>query len=199
MRRRVALLGDDAEVARRVGRLRLLQDRLVLLAAVRQEAARSAAPLVAELGPDVGQVAADDVADRLRRLRLACAQRLDHPADVVRSDGGLRRPGRSRGTSRPPAARCGSAACPRRGIAGRPPPARSSAPAGGPSVRRRTGRRRSGRPGGRCILIGRRDAERRLEVLARQREAMARCSATVPMMTNSEASLRSKTSLKPQA
>src|SRR5262249_37458464 len=77
----VLLVGDDAEVFRRVGRLRLLQQHLVLFPAGLQLRTGDGAR-VTELRAQVRQVAADEVADRLRRLGLGLAQRLDHAGDV---------------------------------------------------------------------------------------------------------------------
>src|SRR5438874_3756708 len=78
---------DDLKVPGRINRLGALQNRLILHAAMVQQRLANRFGVV-KLRAEVGQVAADDVTDRLWSLRFGFSQGLDH-ADNIRLVAGL--------------------------------------------------------------------------------------------------------------
>ena len=77
----ISFLREHAEVAAHIGFSHLLEERLVHVAAV-LELSVCDRLAVAELGTDVGQVAADNIKDRLDSFPFRLLESLNHPADV---------------------------------------------------------------------------------------------------------------------
>src|SRR5438445_3873895 len=78
----VCLIGDDPKIVARIDGLCSPHQGQVLISTQREEWLVYRLR-IAELLAEVGQVAADEIADRLRRLCLCLSQRFDHSANVL--------------------------------------------------------------------------------------------------------------------